>query len=100
MPPTIESINYRVKKSLHLFCLFYRTPKFKFPTVSLLFVYRVDRRSCKSINGSMSIFYAAGNTVKSLSGNGSIRVEFKDEQISTISDMDMDVRYCISMLIL
>ncbi|CAB3229416.1 unnamed protein product [Arctia plantaginis] len=53
---------------------------------------RADRRSCKSIKGSMSIVYAAGNTVRSLAGNGTLRVEFNDNQIPTISDMDMDVR--------
>ncbi|CAH0696405.1 unnamed protein product [Spodoptera exigua] len=53
---------------------------------------RSDRRSCKAIRGNMSILYVSGNSVRSISADGYGAIEYTDTEISTITDMDYNVR--------
>lgn len=53
---------------------------------------RTDHRSCKAVKGNMSILYVSGNTVQSLSADGYTFVEYSDESIMAITDMDLNIR--------
>lgn len=53
---------------------------------------RSDRHSCKATRGSMSILYASGNTVRSITANGYGVVEYSDPNVPVITDLDFNVR--------
>ncbi|XP_049879788.1 putative vitellogenin receptor [Pectinophora gossypiella] len=52
---------------------------------------RFDRRSCKAITGNMTFLYVSGNSVRSITSDGKISVEFNDSKIDSFTDMDYDV---------
>ncbi|XP_052756265.1 prolow-density lipoprotein receptor-related protein 1 [Galleria mellonella] len=52
---------------------------------------RSDRRSCKAVKGNMSILYVSGNTVRSISADGTSTIKYS-EASDKIFDVDNNVR--------
>lgn len=59
-----------------------------------LIFYRSDRRSCKAVKGNMSILYVSGNTVRSISADGTSTIKYS-EASDKIFDVDNNVRLVV-----